>query len=135
MPKIKHLEWNVFRYDINARKIETYNVFNHGSFYNDVMKIPRKDKLEFTEKLRREAQYYFWSKCEMEIVVTSWPPYIDENEYQRLTKERNERIEKRGDTPRVLNVCTTVGSKIDIYEQLMLNWDMFVEYTWNTLNS
>ena len=135
MPKIKNLTWNVFRYDINARKIETYNVFNHGSFYNDVMKIPRKDKLEFTEKLRREAQYYFWSKCEMEIVVTSWPPYIDEEEYNRLTKERNEHITKRGDTPRVLNVCTTVGSKIDIYEQLMLNWDMFVEYTWNTLNS
>ena len=135
MPKTKHLEWNVFRYDFNARKIETYNVFNHGSFYNDVMKIPRKNKLEFAEKLRREAQYYFWSKCEMEIVMTSWPPYIDESEYQRLTKERNEHIEKRGDAPRVLNVCTTVGSKIDIYEQLMLNWDMFVEYTWNTLNS
>ena len=135
MPKTKHLEWNVFRYDFNARKIETYNVFNHGSFYNDVMKIPRKNKLEFAEKLRREAQYYFWSKCEMEIVVTSWPPYIDEEEYNRLTKERNEHIAKRGDTPRVLNVCTTVGSKIDIYEQLMLNWDMFVEYTWNTLNS
>ena len=135
MPKTKNLVWNVFRYDVNAHKIETYNVFNHGSFYTYVLKIDRKDKVTFAEQLKREAMYYFWSKCEMEVVITSWPPYIDENEYQRLTKERNEHIEKHGDIPRVLNVCPTVGSKIDIYEQLMLNWDMFVEYTWNTLNS
>ena len=135
MPKTKNLVWNVFHENFNARKIEVYNVFNHSSFYNNVIKLSRKNKDEFAEQLKREAMYYFWSKCEMEIVVTSWPSYIDENEYQRLTKERNEHIEKRGDTPRVLNFCPTVGSKIDIYEQLMLNWDMFVEYTWNTLNS
>lgn len=134
MPKTKNLVWNVYRYDFNARKIETYNVFNHGGFYNDVMKIPRKDKVEFADKLRREAQYYFWSKCEMEVVITSWPPYIDENEYKRISKEREEHIENRGNEPRVLNICPTVGSKIDIYDQLMLNWDYFVDYVWNTLS-
>ena len=40
MPKTKHLEWNVFRYDINARKIEIYNVFNHGSFYKSWQEYP-----------------------------------------------------------------------------------------------
>ena len=135
MPKTKNLVWNVFRYNINARIIERYNVFNHSGFYTYVLKIDRKDKTAFAEQLKREAMYYFWSKCEMEVVITSWPPYIDANEYDRLTKENNENIDKRGESARVLNICPTVGEKIDIYEQLMLNWDMFVEYTWNTLNS
>lgn len=134
MSKTKNLEWNVFRYNINARKIEKYNVFSHGGFLKELAKFP-KDRTIFEDRLRREAQYYFWSKCEMEVVITSWPPYIDTEEYQRLTKENNEHIAKRGEPPRVLNVCPTVGEKIDIYEQLILNWDMFVEYTWNTLNS
>ena len=134
MPKTKNLVWNIYRYDFNSRKIEKYNVFNHSGFDKDVKKIPRDDKAEFAEKLRREAQYYFWSKCEMEVVITSWPPYIDENEYKRISKEREEHIEKRGNEPRILNICPTVGSKIDIYEQLMLNWDYFVDYVWNTLS-
>ena len=38
MPKM-NLEWNVFRYDINARKIETYNVFNHKiTFQNPLIR-------------------------------------------------------------------------------------------------
>ena len=135
MPKTKNLVWNVFHENFNARKIEIYNVFNHSSFYNNVIKLSRKNKDEFAEQLKREAMYYFWSKCEMEVVITSWPPHIDAEEYKRLTQEYNEHIEKRGNEPRILNVRPTVGEKIDIYEQLMLNWDMFVEYTWNTLNS
>jgi hypothetical protein len=135
MSKTKNLKWNVFRENINTRIIEKYNVFDHCSFYNDVTKLPRKNKIEFSESLRKEAMYYFWSKCEMEVVIVSWPPHINLDEYKRLTKEYDEHVNKRGEPPRLLNVHPTVGEKIDIYEQLMLNWDLFVDYTWNTLNS
>jgi hypothetical protein len=134
MKKHIQLEWNVFHHNVNAKKIERYNVFNHSSFYNSVIKIA-KNKETFSEDLRKEVMYYFWAKCEMEVVITSWPPYIDAKEYERLTKENNTWIEQRGEPARCLNVCMTVGEKIDIYEQLMLNWDKFVEYTWNTLNT
>ena len=26
----------------------------------------------FSERIKRIAQYYFWSKCEYEILITSW---------------------------------------------------------------
>lgn len=125
----KNLEWYVYRENINAKSIEKYNVFSHGGFYDCVKKLPR-DYETFKEQLKREAMYYFWSKCEMEVVVTSWPLYIDAEEYQRITRENEERIEKRGEPARVLNISPTVGSKIDIYDQLMLNWDAFVDYTY-----
>jgi hypothetical protein len=133
MKRNVNLNWNVFRYNINAKKIEPYNVFTHGSFLKDVLNLP-KDKYEFKEQLRRHVQYYFWSKCEMEVVITSWPVYINHDEYKRIEQEGLERT-SQSKPIYCLNIAPTVGSKIDIYEQLMLNWDMFVEYTWNTLYS
>ena len=131
MANKKVLEWNVFRHDINNKKIVKYNVFDHSSFLASVKKL-RMDKNTFSEQLRREAQYYFWSKSEHEVVIASWPVYISMDEYERITKELTA-IENRDRGFRVVNVCPTVGSKIDIYEQLMLNWDNFVEYVWNYL--
>ena len=131
MANKKVLEWNVFRHDINNKKIVKYNVFDHSSFLASVKKL-RKDKDTFSEQLRREAQYYFWSKSEHEIIITSWPAYISKEEYERITKEVTS-IESRDRIFRVVNIVPTIGSKIDIYEQLMLNWDNFVEYTWNKL--
>jgi hypothetical protein len=68
----------------------------------------------------------------MEVIITSWPAYIDMPEYDRITKEIDH-IRNDGRTPRVVNIAPTVGSKIDIYEQLMLNWDAFVNYTYNAI--
>lgn len=77
-------------------------MFNHGSFKNEVDMI-LKEKLSkevFSEKLRREAMYYFWSKCEYEIILSPW-------------------------TGRADNI------KMDIYDQIMMNWDKFVDYVWS----
>ena len=96
------IEWYVYYHDSNAQKIIKWNVFNHGSFKNEVNKI-LKEKLSkevFSEKLRREAMYYFWSKCEYEIILLPW-------------------------TGRADNI------KMDIYDQIMMNWDKFVDYVWS----
>ena len=37
----------------------------------------RVDKDTFAEKLKIELAYYFWSKCEWEIILSSWPPRED----------------------------------------------------------
>jgi hypothetical protein len=132
MENKKALEWNVFRHDINNKKIVKYNVFDHSSFLASVKKL-RMDKDTFSEQLRREAQYYFWSKSEHEVIITSWPAYISKEEYERITKEVTS-IESRDRIFRVVNIVPTIGDKIDIYEQLMLNWDYFVDYVWNTLS-
>lgn len=126
------LEWYVYHYNVNARQIEKYNVFDHFSFANALNRLPR-NKQEFATALQKEAMYYFWAKSEMEVVLCSWPPYIEKAEYDRLTKEvESRKINKQ--SIRVLNVNPVAETKIDIYEQLMLNWDAFVDYTWNTLN-
>ena len=98
------LESNVYIGDINKRRITTFNVFEHYSFYKDLKKEIKiyKNIEEFSDRLRRIVMYYFWSKCEYEIILTCWPSW------DKFKEE-----------------------KIDVYSQLDLNWDKFVNYIWD----
>lgn len=117
---MRNLHWNVYRYDFNSREIKIWDMFQHVSFNDDVSKLLKKklNRDEFAEKLRSAAAYYFWSRCEYEVVVTSWPPHITPGEFRRLTLEENCRY----------NINLEEGIKIDIYQQLDLNWERFVDY-------
>lgn len=99
------LKWNVFYHSINKQEITTFNIFNHWRFNEDTQKNLKKikDKNEFAEKLRRDLMYYFWSKSEYEIIISPWCGGRD-------TKE----------------------VKIDVYDQVMSNWDVFLDYVWNS---
>ena len=97
------LKWYVYLESFNSRRIVTYNVFKHFNFYQDVKEAIRQteNKQNFSEKIKRIAKYYFWSKCEYEILITSW---IATNNFK--------------------------DKKIDVYDQLELNWDRFIDYIW-----
>lgn len=101
------LEWNVYIDDINKRKIIIFNVFKHYSFCEDLKEIIKKYKTieDFSTELKRICMYYFWSKCEYEIILTCFP------KWDKFKEE-----------------------KIDVYSQLNLNWDKFVNYIWENKN-
>ena len=128
------LEWNVFRHDVNKNKIVAFNVFDHYRFNEDVQKSLKKfrDKSEFAEQLRRDLMYYFWSKYEYEVVITTFPPYITMDELDRVNYERWSHKDKYGTDYVRQNVNLDTGIKIDIYEQVMNNWDLFLDYVWNS---
>ena len=119
--------WNVYDHDINCREIKTYNVFKHHSFREDVEELLKENLTynEFDNKLNRIAQYYFWSKAEYEIVITSWVPHIDNEELDRLNKEREEYSHHL-----LHSVNLEVGKKVDYYNQLHLNWEHFCHYVY-----
>ena len=100
------LEWNVFVSDFNHREIKTHNVFNHWRFMEDLKKIARKyrdrERDKFEEQMRRDLMYYYWSKCEWEIIIDHWPPFKD------------------GD----------YSSKVDVWDQIEMNWRIFCDYVW-----
>ena len=97
-------KWVVYRENINTRKIVPMNIFDHYSFAMGCDKVYKKhkdDKDKFAEEIRHELMYYFWSKCEYEVVINSW-----------------------------IGFEKTKGIKIDIYDQVMLNWEIFIDYLW-----
>lgn len=124
--------WNVFREEFNQKSIVIYNIFNHSGFAQDVKKLLKEDitKDKFAEQLRRSLMYWFWSKSEYEVVISSWPVYIDKAELNRLNTECEEYYNKWGHYPYKIDVAPDVGEKVDIYSQIMMNWDQFIDYVW-----
>ena len=101
------LEWKVYVGDFNAGEIKEYNIFRHHSFVEDCKKTAKKYKNdeqreEFEKEVRQSLMYHYWSKCEWEVVIDHWPP-----------SDRAKAI------------------KVDVYDQVMLNWDIFIDYLWN----
>ena len=97
------MEWKVILFDYNSKSLKEYNIFKHPGFKKDFIDMCHIDidDNDFEDRLRGILQYYFWAKCEYEVFVSEWPPSLEDK------------------IPSV---------KIDIYYQIMLNWDKFLDY-------
>lgn len=136
------MKWNVYHFDINAQKIETYNVFRHWMFSEYAKKAAKKlkTKEEFAEQLRRELTYYFWSKCEWELIIEiTEDNRIFLNPWVGCREPEKVRIDVTDDTnfdwksfakEHTNRQIYGNKAKIDVYDQVTYVWDDFVEYAW-----
>ena len=132
------MEWNVYNYNCNKNKIEKYNILNHWYFVKDIAKI--KDKDEFAEKLKSKLMYYFWSKCEWELVIEiTEDNRIFLNPWVGCRNPEEVRIDVTDETNfdwrsfAEIHISKQVyknEAKIDVFDQVMMNWDKFVDYVW-----
>ena len=95
--------WNVYYYNLNKRQIEIFNIFEHWKFNEEVQKdLSRyRNREEFATRLKSNLVYYFWSKSEWEVLVSPWTS---------------------SDEQSVI--------KIDVCDQVMLNFEAFLDYVW-----
>lgn len=104
----KHIPFYVINGAMYGRgEFEPYDVMPYLiNEYKDIKKskrrqanspLPTTDK-EWQEFVKRWAQYQFWSRCEYEIILSSWPPLSDEE-----------------------------GKKIDVYDQIIMNLPIVAE--------
>ena len=80
------MKWNVILQTDGKTDLGIYNVFDDVGFRLAIEKLFEKkyDKKRFMEELDREAHFSFWAKIEWETVFTTWPPYINREEIDRL---------------------------------------------------
>lgn len=95
------MTWNVFYYNFNEGKIESYNVLKGRESFIKKLKSRSASKENFAKKLRSEMMYYYWSKAEWEVLISPWCAGGEAEEI-----------------------------KIDVFDQINLNWDRFVDYCW-----
>ena len=138
----KKLEWNVRIHNFNRDTFDLYNIFNHGgcnSYIGKIFKEFKKseNKEEFAEKLRRELMYYFWSKCEYEVVITKrdekiiMSPWVGRKEIELdVTEDKNFDWLGFYDYMKEKKWSKDGSIKIDVYDQVKFNWDKFVDYCW-----
>ena len=131
-------KYNLFYYvyveNINKRKIEKYNVLNDG-IIEEILKRTKdkKDKKSFSEEVESIIMYHYWSRSEWEIILTDWPTHIKLEELQRLNREVARHIEKYDKGPYSVAANLSVEEKIDVYDQVMMNWNIFIDYVWGNL--
>ena len=92
--------------DFKKSQKEVKEFFMKNMWSDEFKKCKSLDELiEYSIEMRldRLCMYYFWSKCEYEVIVSAWPP-----------RDGSER-------------------KIDIYTQLKENWDIFKELVFKDL--
>ena len=139
-PKTKNTQklcWNVYEFNNSNQGLKIFNVFDHRSFKFYVEKLLKKDlsKEDFAEQLRREAQYYYWAKCEWELIINDTRPHINRKELDRIISECYLKLSKADPPCRRSHVNLAHSDKIDVYDQLCLNWDEFVDYVWSYTKS
>ena len=129
------LVWNV--YEENSGRIEVYNIFNHGGFSEYLKKLIKKKptREEFEKQLDRELMYYFWCKVEYEITITGYPPYINKEDMDAMMDEADKHKREYGRYPYREHARLECAKKVDIYSQVKLNWDVFVDYVWRIFNN
>ena len=129
-----NMVWNVYKENLNTREIEIYNIFNHAGFARDIENLLTANlpTVEFIKELESILMYHFWARAEYEVVITSWPPHIEKTELDRLNSKWEE-CEKAYNMVKISNtVNLSTGIKVDIYSQVMLNFDRFVDYILNS---
>ena len=101
---MKELKWNVYTGDINGRTIRIFNIFDHYYFKEECDKAfteSHGDFSKFEKAVEIQLSYYYQCKCEWEIILSGFPP----------SKKFND-------------------MKIDVYNQVKNNWDVFIDYVW-----
>lgn len=68
------LRWTCKLFDCNKQAIIDYDVLKYREDQIKKFKKQCSNKEEFAEKLRREFQWQYWSRCEYEVIIE-----IDEN--------------------------------------------------------
>lgn len=111
---------NVFVEDNN--KIDTYNIFDNYTFMNNLYKYKDDNDINtFSENVRHCLLYSYWAKCEWEVIITDVLPTISKEELDRLNNEEH-----------MYRCCVNLEceKKVDVYSQVMLNWNVFINYLW-----
>ena len=126
--KSKELVWNVLKEDINSCKIYAFNVFDNSYIRERLYEVYKENRFSFKhfkEKARIVLMSEFWARSQHEVIITSWPPYIEKSELIKLNKE----LEQHPDQYR-FSVNLSVAEKVDVFSQLAINWELFMKYVW-----
>lgn len=109
MSRVKHQpEWYVFVEDFNGKKIEKFNVFHSHRFIEGCKQAVKQYKKDY-DIAKLEKEIHSWA------VYSFWA----KSEYEVVITSlfRNE-----------------IQKKIDVFDQLELNWDAFFKYILEYMN-
>lgn len=134
-----NLQYFVYVEDSNRREIKKYNVLNATIITEIETKLKNLkgllvSKAEFEKVVDSVLLYYYWCKSEWEVIITDWPPHIEVKELDRLVDDVKTHRETYNTLPYAVTPNLRTAEKVSVYDQIKLNWDIFINYLWEGLN-
>lgn len=129
------LSYKVFFEDFNKKEIVNYDIFKGGHWEKVACELKKvfPNRKEWENHFRTKLMSQYWSRSEYEFIATSWPPYIETDKVDEMKREIKEYTEKWGNPLyRIVSPLITTR-KIDIFEQIDMNWDVFADYVWRNI--
>lgn len=139
--ELKPLTWKVKNYLINSNKIWDYDVLEYRE--DQIKKLKKKcaTKEEFSEAVRREMCWQYWSRCEYEVIIevddnnriwlSPWVGCADP-ESVKIDVTDDDSFNWRGFAEfHIGKQIYKNKAKVDVYDQLMYRWPAFIDYIWN----
>lgn len=139
--KSNSLTWLVTYYNCNMGVIEYYNILKHRERLIRKFKRECGTKREFSEKMRREMMYCFWSKCEWELIIEVddecrvWlTPLVGYkgNDVRVDVTDRTDFDWKSFSDKHIGRQTYKNKAKIDVFDQIEWRWSEFINYCWYT---
>lgn len=129
------LSWKVICENPNTQKIEYYDIFKSKLWVGVARELKEKYPIfqEWSDKFRTKLMSQYWARCEYEIVVTSWPPYLNVEDIDKLKQEVEDKEKQYSTKPYRVNINPTVARKLDVFEQIDANWGVFSQYVWRNI--
>lgn len=140
--EFKPLSWKVKCFDCNRQVIEDYDVLKYKEQIIRRLKKECATKEEFTEKLRREFHWQYWSRCEYELIIEvtednrvllkPWAGCRDE-EKATIDVTDDTSFDWKGFAEHHIDKQIFKNeAKIDCCDQIMWTWPSVAGYCWYT---
>lgn len=126
------MKWNVIFPDLRTGRLECYDIFKNAWFQSSMQRLleANYEKERFIKELDRAAIFWFWAKSEYEFMLTEWPAILNVDEVKRIINEYGDSLSDDEIFAKTIKAYPVNTYKVDIYDQLRINWDHFAEYVW-----
>jgi hypothetical protein len=132
------LTWKVKIFDCNKQAIVDYDVLKYQEDFIKRLKKICADKEEFSERLRSQMMYYYWSKSEYELIVSINVDKVILSPWCGCREPDKASIavfDKSFDwlafaMYHIGKQIYSSKAKIDVFSQLAWKWNEFVDYCW-----
>ena len=134
------LTWKVKRFDCNKQVIEDYDVLKYREDFIKRLKKICTNKEEFSERLKSQMKYYYWSKSEHELIISTSIDRVILSPWCSCREPEKASVQVSDDSfdwftfanYHIGRQVYSSKAKIDIYDQLAWKWSDFVDYCWYT---
>lgn len=134
------MKWEVYYYNMNSKKIGPYNVLAYMEEWIKKVKKECSTISDFSEKLKREMMYRYWSKAEWELIIwmtdngdvflAPWCGCSNPEECTINISQIETDFDWAGFASKYMKKFAGNEAKIDVYKQLEFRWNEFVDYCW-----